>query len=101
MVKYILLISCASLLLFTGCSNDNQEMSNKEKKALSAEVAKDFVKRKQNRELVVTSVNLPGNDDIDVLFVKGYYKDTKGLVDIMIEEGPDYDFKVASIGTDE
>lgn len=101
MIKQILLISCTSLLLFTGCSNDDQELSNKEKKALSAEVAKDFVKRKQNRELVVTSVELPGNDDIDVLFVHGYYKDTKENVDIMVEEGPDDDYKVASVGTDE
>ncbi|WP_156419009.1 hypothetical protein [Fictibacillus sp. FJAT-27399] len=50
---------------------------------------------------MVKDVELPGNDDVGVLFVHGYYKDNKEEVDVMVQEGPEEnDFKVVSIGTD-
>ncbi|UZJ79373.1 hypothetical protein [Fictibacillus sp. KU28468] len=53
-MKILILIASLSLLLFTGCSKEDEHgLDDKERKAVAAQVAKNFVERNQKRVLVV------------------------------------------------
>lgn len=95
MRKIIHIIILLSFLFISGCNQEDDMNKEIETKALN--VAIEYIKMEENKDLIVTDVQFADADGVETVFVKGYIKgEEENKMFVTVHYGDDY--RVSGVG---